>query len=104
MTSEQKVVIPTQKPQYFDIVKNLRSILSNLHWCACTCSTCGWVAHEDDRWYGCADCGNRVCELCYDEYGNGSKTVYCEQCDNGNGNDVRAESDFESGSESDSNS
>ena len=46
-----------------DVVANLRSVLSNLHWTSRECIDCEWVDHED-KFYRCKVCEEWSCGEC----------------------------------------
>lgn len=76
-----KVVIPENKdPAYESNLDQLREILSQLHYYTHQCTCCQWVDNEDEEWYKCSVCKERICRHCYEEHGNNNTKIECYNC------------------------
>ena len=77
----EKVVIPYESCPAKDIISHLRDILSQIHYNTKQCVCCDWVVHEDNKGYKCSKCEDFICENCYDDHGNSSEKIFCENCE-----------------------
>jgi hypothetical protein len=63
----KQIVVPSSECDYKELCRQLREVLGNLHYSTNKCVACGWIASDDDNWEKCTECGNSICQSCWDE-------------------------------------
>lgn len=68
-----------------EIVSQLRSKLSDLHYSTEQCKACNYVIHEDDTdgWRNCDTCNDNICCYCIEEGPNDildQDIIVCSKC------------------------
>lgn len=77
----EKVIIPQTTDIQSDIIRHLESILSDLNYDTYTCCCCGWIDSTEKEWLNCNTCGERICEDCYVNHGQGECEIHCYNCE-----------------------